>query len=111
MRNKNVLILTLVIIFLSIGIGYTLDVNSRQLDEHVRQMLILEKTIDSLRIENHKLNSTVIRLYEQNDSLDVLISDLNFDIIQIKEDAKNRIINVDTLNHQHLLQFFSDRYN
>jgi len=110
LNKERVIYLTVIAISIS-SLVYAFTTSIRTYTEYEETIDRLHIQSDSLMNINIELDYKLTQFQQQADSLDKVLDSLNTNIIQIKEDAKNSIARVDTLGHQQLLQFFTDRYN
>lgn len=107
-NKQNILLFVIVIlvaynIFTTSGIktdvaGYNAKIDS------------IQHEIDSVQLENHKLNEQIVVIDKEIDKVDGNINNVTKNITIIKNQTNEKIDSVNNYNFSDLEKFFTDRY-
>jgi len=110
MKTIKTILIAAFILFMTYWILFVLPTNSKVAVETYQKIDSLSHSIDSLEVENKKLDSTIVNYTHHIDAIDNSIGRIKNEKTIIKEIYHETIINVDNYNSNQLDSFFTNRY-
>ena len=104
---------TILLVIIAILGGYTIFQNQgikTDVAEYNAKIESIQKEIDSVQIENHKITEQIVTIDKEIDHVDNNINNVTKNITIIKKQTDEKIDSVNNYNFSDLEKFFTDRY-